>query len=143
MQFTLHHFKVMLFCIGLLLTSWRSWNCIEKYLEFSKSTRLKMVSSQDTLKPALTLCPSYSYAYNERNLNNFGISSRKDYRYGNWRGNSSLDPKEIFLNVTYNIEDFIDLIAFRFFSGRKIKFTNSSFSSLRVLQIFHKEMLWN
>ena len=56
-------FKTILFCIGLILTLWRSYDCLLKHLNENLSTRVVMVPSYETLFPSLTLCPHYHEAY--------------------------------------------------------------------------------
>ena len=56
-------FKTILFCIGLILTLWRSYECLLKHLNENLGTRVFMVPSYETLFPSLTLCPHYHEAY--------------------------------------------------------------------------------
>ena len=59
------HIRAIVFCIGFSLTIWRSYDCIDKYLQFNPVTKVDMVNSENTLAPALILCPEYYSAYNQ------------------------------------------------------------------------------
>ena len=83
-----------MFSVGLVLTLWQGFNCLEKYLQFKRSTRVKMIQSKNTLKPALIICPDYDFAYNKTLLKQIGISSVKQYKQGKWKGNSTEDPED-------------------------------------------------
>ena len=96
MKISFFYVKVFMFSVGLVLTLWQGFNCTDKYLQFNRSTRVKMIHSKDTLKPALIICPDYNYAYNKTLLKQIGISSVEKYKQGKWKGNSTEDPKKIF-----------------------------------------------
>ena len=96
MRISFYYTKVFMFSVGLVLTLWQGFNCLEKYLQFKRSTRVKMIQSKNTLKPALIICPDYDFAYNKTLLKQIGISSVKQYKQGKWKGNSTEDHKTIF-----------------------------------------------
>ena len=67
------YFKKAFFCFGLCLTMWRSYGCLQKYLNNNLSTRVKMVNSFETFRPVFVVCPSSSSSYKLRNLKQLGI----------------------------------------------------------------------
>ena len=115
------HVKRVLFCIGVGLTLWRSYECFEKYLYSNLSTKVSMLKSSETFMPSLVICPSYFSAYNQRytfvkhllfnqyfrNLELIGIQKPWDYRLGEWFGNSSSSGYQIFRDVTHNLSDLL------------------------------------
>jgi hypothetical protein len=103
-------FKIVLFLTALSLTIWRGYGCIERYLEFRRTTVVKMSPKEETLMPALTVCPAYELAYREGQLLNWGIPGIKDYRKGNFRGSSSIDERDIYENVTYSFYQLVEEI---------------------------------
>ena len=105
---TFVHIKASVFCIGLCLTIWRSYDCIDKYLQFNSITKVDMVNSEDTLAPALIICPEYHSAYNKSRLLEFGKTDPQEYKDGAWRGNSTIDEKDFFNIITYGLEDIIE-----------------------------------
>ena len=100
--------KAAIFCLCLSLTLWRSHDCIERYLEFRRSTVVKMMPLQATIMPALVLCPSFKFAYSEERLRRLGIPDSTAYRKGNFKGKSAGTEKEIFENVSFSIDQLLD-----------------------------------
>ena len=60
--------RAFLFCVGLTLTLWRSYDCLQKHLYNKLGTKVNMVHSYETNLPALTLCPEFLVAYNLREV---------------------------------------------------------------------------
>ena len=124
-------FKALVFSICLGLIIWQSYACLQKYLQFHLNTDVKFVKNTEINFPVFIVCPAYPVAYKGNMLNKFGIGSSDDYRKGNWKGNgnSSLNEKEIFDEVTHDIEDIFERIVIRFddmqpnkdFSGQDLK----------------------
>ena len=56
----------ILFCLGLCLTIWRSYDCLQKYSNQNLSTKVSMVKSTKTFFPSMVICPTYNSAYNVR-----------------------------------------------------------------------------
>ena len=135
-MFSLSQVQVLLFLIGLFLTLWRSFECINKYLEFSRSSHIEMTDQEDTLMPALTICPDYFIAYNQEKLGKIGIGSFNAYKKGTWRGNSSDDAKTIFKTVTQDFDALIHYISFRFSSGLIKKYVGNNTDTLNVFEIY-------
>ena len=115
----------ILFCLGLSLTIWRSYECLQKYFNQNLGTKVSMVKNNETFFPSIVVCPTKDIAYNLRyyfedkdiqiyivfnysNLQKIGINTVDDYKNGNWYGNSSKSGHEIFLDVTHNISDLIE-----------------------------------
>ena len=55
------YLRPIVFCIGLSLTVWRSFECLQKYQHQNLSTRVTMVQSFETLSPAIVICPSAEF----------------------------------------------------------------------------------
>ena len=66
MNFNISQIRKTLFCIGLALTLWRSYDCLQKYSFNNLSTRVSMLKSFETVLPSLVICPTYFSAYNQR-----------------------------------------------------------------------------
>ena len=65
-QATYEWITQILFCLGLGLTIWRSYECLQKYLYRNVSTKLSMVKSNETFAPSVVICPTFDSAYNRR-----------------------------------------------------------------------------
>ena len=59
-------------------------------------------------------------------MNQIGIKKIKDYRNGEWFGNSSLDGKTIYKSVTYDLSDLLQRFSVRFKSGSWSTYNGSS-----------------
>ena len=53
--------KSLIFCVGLCLTIWRSFECLQKYLHANISTKVTMVKTNEMILPSLVLCPATEY----------------------------------------------------------------------------------
>ena len=58
--------------------------------------------------PSLALCPYFSIAFKKEKLEQYGIKSAKEYKAGNYFGNSSLGAEEIYRDVTNSLSDLLD-----------------------------------
>ena len=56
--------RILIFGVGLSLTVWRSFECLEKYINANLSTKVTMVESINTTLPSLVICAESPY--NER-----------------------------------------------------------------------------
>ena len=65
-QITYERITQILFCLGLGLTIWRSYECLQKYLYYNVSTKVSMAKSNETLAPSIVICPTFDSAYNKR-----------------------------------------------------------------------------
>ena len=65
-SFLVTNLKPILFCLGLSLTLWRSYDCLQKYFHLNISTKITMVKSFQTELPAIVICPEYFSSYNLR-----------------------------------------------------------------------------
>ena len=140
-RFSFGHIKVSVFCIGLCLTIWMSYACIDKYLQFNPITKVDMVNSKDTLAPALVLCPDYHSAYNQTRLLEFGISDDQEYKNGGaWKGNTAMDEKRVYNLITYDLQNLIEKLEIKLSSGLSHIFIGQNLSSLVVFQIFTKSL---
>lgn len=128
--------RVLLFSIGLSLTLWRGYECLQKYFQANLSVQINMVDSHQTFVPSLTICPEYSRAYSETNLNKIGIGKANDYRKGEWYGNSTLDGSRIFQYVTHNFSDLVQSFSIRFKKGEKLIYSGFS-KDLKVTEKGH------
>ena len=59
MKFFNKNFQNILFVIGLILTIWRSYDCLQKYLYSNLGTKVTMESSFDVVRPSVIICPTY------------------------------------------------------------------------------------
>jgi hypothetical protein len=100
--------NILIILIALTLTTWRGHDCLERYLQFHRGTVVKMLDMDKTIMPALTICPSYGEGYKKDKLNQFGISGFRDYRNGNIKGNSSMDERSIYAEVTHSVSTLFD-----------------------------------
>ena len=85
--------------------------------------------------PSMTVCPKYDSAYKEEELARHGIGSlevsqqsnisyyisTKEYRGGNFKGNSTKNEREIFEDVTFSFDDIVKNVTIRFPMKRKNK----------------------
>ena len=56
--------------------------------------------------PAFTVCPAFEVAYERERLKRFGIASERDYKKGEFYGNSS-DAREVFSKVTHDLTEIL------------------------------------
>ena len=62
-KFFHRNFQKILFVIGLILTFWRSYECLQKYLYSNLSTKVTMESSFDIVRPSIVICPTYQESF--------------------------------------------------------------------------------
>ena len=135
MRIFIQNFKVIIFIVGILLTTERGYECFQKYLYSNTSTKITMVSSNETFPPVLIICGSF----NALRLNQIGIRNVKDYKKGQWFGNSTLDGHSIFRFVTYDLSDLLQRFSVRFKSGNWTEYTDKdAFKSMNVTERGHK-----
>ena len=67
-----------------------------------------MVPILETTMPILVICPSYHAAYKEDKIKSFGIRSKRAYKRGDIKGNSSMDAREVFEEITHDKEELIE-----------------------------------
>ena len=67
-SFFLSNLKSVIFCVGLCLTLWRSFDCLNKYFNLNLSTKVTMVRSFEAELPAIIICPEFFSSYNLRLL---------------------------------------------------------------------------
>ena len=51
------NFKIIIFTIGFILVIERGYECLQKYLYLNIGTKIRMVNSNETVLPALVICP--------------------------------------------------------------------------------------
>ena len=113
--------KPILFLFGLVLTSWRSLECVDKYLNNNLSTMVTVEKSYETILPALVVCPEYFTSYNLEKLQEFGIISVNSYRKGNWFGNSiKQSGQKIFKSVTHDLSELLYSFSVLYKSGKRL-----------------------
>ena len=134
LDFSEKNIRILLFWIGLALTIWRGYECLQKYLHSNVSVRIEMVKSNETTGPSLTICPEFFSSYNEKILKQLGINkSYNYYRNGEWYGNSTLDGRTIFRSVTHNFSDIVESLTVRFKGGGKSVYAGS-FENLNITE---------
>ena len=65
-QISYKRVRQILFCVGLSLTIWRSYECLQKYTNQNLSTKVTMVKSDETFFPSIVVCPFVDTLYNVR-----------------------------------------------------------------------------
>ena len=139
LNFIAQHLKILIFVIGLILTLWRSWECLEKYLTSNLSTRVKMMKSYETVLPAVVICPDYFASYDVNIMNKLGIESIKNYQNGDWFGDdSSKTGKEIFKEVTHNLSGLMETFTVLFKSGVRRTFNAKNLNLLNITELGHR-----
>ena len=124
--------------MGLTLTVWRSYECLEKYFKANLGTRIKMKSSYETILPMIVLCPEYFAAYNENRMRRVGIADKKSYQNGKWFGNdSSKSPEDVFKDVTHDLGELIESFSVLYKSGIKKHFSGN-FDNLSIIERGHR-----
>ena len=63
MKFFHNNFQNILFTVGLILTFWRSYACLQKYLYSNLSTKVTMESSFDIVRPSVVICPTFEDSF--------------------------------------------------------------------------------
>lgn len=122
--------KIILFIIGLSLTIWRGFECLEKFYHSNYSTRVIMVPTIETIRPAITICPGYYFAFKNDILNKYGIKDRSDYKISNLYGNdTSINESDLYSLVTQSFTEIVKSIKIVFKSGRKLSI--ETFEELR------------
>jgi hypothetical protein len=91
-----------------------------------------MVNSEDTLAPAIILCPCYHSAYNQTKLHMFGIANAEEYKSETWKGNSTMDEKLVYKSVTYGLENLLEKLEIQLISGSTKMFIGQNISSLNT-----------
>ena len=125
--------RCLVYILGLGFSLWQTAVCLEKYLQFVRSTQVSMKKSTNTYLPALgiyvviisglcsynttyffvpVVCPSFGFGFNTQFLESLN-NSDEDYKKGSWIGNYSLDPldseiKMIYKNATLDVEKGIN-----------------------------------
>ena len=111
---------VFLSCLGIVI--WQCSKCLTKFLSKPKGTRLTMVNSAGNMFPSVTVCPypdpteakEYgSPVYNSTILSNCGISWKQYKLWSKW-SNQTIencgDPKSLYYNITWKLEDLISKV---------------------------------
>ena len=128
---SVNHFRVLLFIIGLSLTLWRAYQCLEKFNNFNHSTKVGLKPNSETVIPAIVNSPTYHTAYNKIILNKHGFENRRDYLYALESNDSSVDSKQLFLNLTPELKEIVQYIKITFTSGDEIEEESMIFKELR------------
>ena len=105
-------YLIFLSCLSVLF--WQSYVCLIKYLQYLQNTEVTFEKSTELPFPVLIVCPAYSVGYNITKLRYYGIHSREEYRGGKWTNNFIVNEREIFKQVTYEIDDILENILIRF-----------------------------
>ena len=122
--------RYFLFVSCLSALAWESYVCLQKYLQFLQNTEVTFEKSTELPFPVLIVCPAYLVAYNTTKLRYFGIQSREEYRSGEWGQNSTIDQRDIFKQVTHEVDDIIENIVIRFTNTQP----NREFKNMRNLE---------
>ena len=118
--------KVLVYTLGLGFSLWQTAVCLQKYLQFVRTTQVSMKKSTNTYLPAmgmstmpmfsgfffylfiLVVCPSFGVGFNISFLESLN-NTDENFKKGMWIGNYSLDPldseiKMIYKNTTLDVE---------------------------------------
>ena len=109
--------RVLVFMVALALMVWRSSHCIMRFLEYRRTSEVKMLGMEDTLMPTMTVCPAYRAAYKKEKLISYGIANQTTYKQGDFTGNSSKGGREIFNDVTFTLDEVIKNLLVMFAEG--------------------------
>ena len=121
--------KYLLSCLSVL--SWQSYVCLLKYLQYLQNTEVTFEKSTELPFPVFIVCPAYSVAYNNTKLRYYGIQSREQYRGGEWANDSTANEREIFKQVTHEVDDILENILIRFANRQPNKeFKNNNMKNL-------------
>ena len=110
--------------IGILLTLWRGYECLQKFYNSNLSTRVSMSSSADTIPPVMVICPDFVKAYKENVLAKYGIKDRWDYMKNNLHGNDSTNEKILFERITNNFSEIVQDMSSLLNTGKKFRGLN-------------------
>ena len=126
---------VFLSCFGIVI--WQCSKCLTKFLSKPQGTRLSVVNSAGNMFPSVTVCPypdpteekEYgSPVYNSTILSNCGINWKEYKSKAKW-SNQTIencgDPKALYYNIIWKLEDLISQVQVYSFDMSKIVFKDS------------------
>lgn len=105
--FIVNNLTIILFTIGLTITIWRAYTCLQKYYNLNLSNKISLKSNSKTVVPFIIVCPSYNIAYQPSVLKKHGIEDRREYLKSLRSNDVAVDPRELFQQLTRNFSELI------------------------------------
>ena len=115
-----NYFRGLLFTVGLILTLWRGYDCLNKYNNLNISNKIGLENNFETILPVIVVCPTYFTAYKLRILNLHGFNNRREYIRSLESNDSNINSEDLFKEMTVELWELIHYIDFTVTSGRKI-----------------------
>ena len=116
------YLKSSFLIIGIILTLWRGYECLQKFYNSNLSTRVNIVSSTETIAPVMVICPDFMKAYKKNMMAKYGLKDRWDYMKYNLQGNdSSIDERTLFEKITNNFTEIVRDLETLLNTGKKYK----------------------
>ena len=126
---------VFLSCFGIVI--WQCSKCLTKFLSKPQGTRLSVVNSAGNMFPSVTVCPypdptevkEYgSPVYNSTILSDCGIQwvhYKNKAKWSNQTIENCGDPKSLYYNIIWKLEDLISKVQISSFDMSKIAFKDN------------------
>ena len=126
---------MFLSCFGIVI--WQCSKCLTKFLSKPQGTRLSVVNSAGNMFPSVTVCPypdpteekEYgSPVYNSTILSNCGINWKEYKSKAKWSNQTienCQDPKALYYNIIWKLEDLVFKVQVASFDMSKIVFNNN------------------
>ena len=123
-------YLVFFTCFGIV--SWQCWRCCTKFISKPQGTQLSIVNSAGNMFPSVTVCPypeatedeEYgSPLYNSNILSNCGINwkqYKQECKWSNQAIENCEDPKSLYYNIIWKLEDLISEVKIYSFDMSKI-----------------------
>ena len=123
----LFRYLVFFTCFGIV--TWQCWRCCTKFISKPQGTQLLIVNSAGNMFPSVTVCPSedkeYGSPVNSTILSNCGIKWGEYKNKAKW-SNQTIencgDPKSLYYNIIWKLEDLISKVHVNSFDMSKITF---------------------
>ena len=126
---------VFLICFGIVI--WQCSKCLTKFVSKPQGTRLSVVNSAGNMFPSVTVCPypdptevkEYgSPVYNSTILSDCGIQwvhYKNKAKWSNQTIENCGDPKSLYYNIIWKLEDLISKVQVASFDMSKIVFNDN------------------
>ena len=131
----LFRYFVFFTCLGIV--TWQCWRCCTKFISKPQGTQLSIVNSAGNMFPSVTVCPypdpkedkEYgSPVYNSTILSNCGINWQQYKQESKW-SNQAIencdDPKSLYYNIIWKLEDLVFKVEVASFDMSKIVFNDN------------------
>ena len=123
----LFRYLVFFTCFGIV--TWQCWRCCTKFISKPQGTQLLIVNSAGNMFPSVTVCPSedkeYGSPVNSTILSNCGIKWGEYKNKAKWSNQiieNCGDPKSLYYNIIWKLEDLISKVDVNSFDMSKITF---------------------